>query len=270
MRGFGVATALLGDDRPGDVLHAVVAADGAIVSRSFAHRFGVRAGDTVDVESPHGPQRLRIANVTDMEPTAALILDRERVRKDWNDAFISWIRVALASGADPTAVSAAIARGLGQRYRLHILRGPELVEFYAGQVRQAFRGVYPMEAIIFLLVIVGLGDALAAGVLERTREFGMLRAVGISRAAIAGIVVLEGVAIGLLGLCLAAAAGIGLGLFWVKVQFPALLGWQLDLHFPSAFALSAAALTLAICVLAALAPALRAARLSVPTALRSE
>ncbi len=81
---------------------------------------------------------------------------------------------------------------------------------------------------------------------------------------------LEGLAIGILGLVLAAVTGLGLGVFWVKVQFPALLGWQLDLHFPRRFALGAAALTLAMCVLASVVPSVRAARLPVSAALRDE
>jgi putative ABC transport system permease protein len=115
-----------------------------------------------------------------------------------------------------------------------------------------------------------MGDTLATGVVERTREFGMLRAVGMRRSRLFEMVMLEGVAIGLLGLFLAAGTGLALGVFWVEVQFPAVLGWKLDLHLPAAFGLTAAGLTLLLCLVGSVLPSLRAARLVIPEALRTE
>jgi ABC-type antimicrobial peptide transport system permease subunit len=75
---------------------------------------------------------------------------------------------------------------------------------------------------------------------------------------------------GILGLLLAVVAGLLLGSFWVEVQFPAILGWVLDMHFPWGFATAAAAVTLAMCLGAGVLPALRATRLPVVEALRNE
>ena len=158
----------------------------------------------------------------------------------------------------------------GETYRLRIQSSEELIEYFAGEVRRAFSSLYVMEGIIFLLVLVGIGDTLAAGVVERTREFGMMRAVGVRRSRIFGIVMLEGMAIALLGVLVAAGTGIALGVFWVEVQFPAALGWKLDLHFPTFFALGAVALTILLCLAGAVLPSGRAARLSIPEALRYE
>ncbi len=241
-----------------------------IVSSSFAHEFGVGLHDTIRLPSPHGVQRLRVAGITGSEPVAAIIMTRERYASSWNDGLVSWVRVALSDQSRRDEVARTIAQRLGQRYRLQIRSGTELVNFYAEQVRQAFGVVYPMQGITFLLVLIALSDALAASVLERTREIGVLRAVGLPRRHVGEIVMLEGLAIGVLGLVLAAVTGLGLGVFWVKVQFPALLGWQLDLHFPRRFALGAAALTLGMCVLASVVPSVRAARLPVSGALRDE
>jgi ABC-type antimicrobial peptide transport system permease subunit len=84
------------------------------------------------------------------------------------------------------------------------------------------------------------------------------------------MVVLEAVAIGALGLLVAGVTGVALGTSWVAMQFPLLVGWALDLHFPRWFALVGAGLTLALCILGALFPGVRASRLLVPAALRTE
>ena len=68
----------------------------------------------------------------------------------------------------------------------------------------------------------------------------------------------------------AALTGLLLGIFWVKIEFPALLGWDLDLHFPYLFALIAGVSTLVIGVIASFLPAWRAAHLQAADAIRHE
>jgi len=121
-----------------------------------------------------------------------------------------------------------------------------------------------------LVVVVGISDTLAAGVIERTREIGALRVVGVPRGAIRRMVLLEGCALGVLGLVLATATGSALGTLWVKATFPYLFGWVIAFHFPLGYALQVAALTVVACVVAALVPSRHAAALQPAAALRHE
>jgi ABC-type antimicrobial peptide transport system permease subunit len=84
------------------------------------------------------------------------------------------------------------------------------------------------------------------------------------------MVMLEGTGIAVLGLLLAGALGFALGLFWVDVQFPAFLGWNLDLHVPVPSILITAVVTVLLCLAGSFLPSLRAAHLTVPAALRNE
>jgi putative ABC transport system permease protein len=146
----------------------------------------------------------------------------------------------------------------------------DFVGYLAGQVRQAFRVLYIMEVVTLALILFGLTDALAAGVIERTRVLGLMRAVGVRRGRIFGMVLLEGVALGVLGLLLAAAVGLGLSAFWVWVQFPMILGWGLDYEIPGRFVAVAVVMTIVLSLLGSLAPSFRAARLQVSEALKEE
>ena len=260
----------LGAGASPDALARVTHGEAVLVSASFAHGHGTRPGDIVRLPSAAGPVAFEVAGVASGQPVNAVIMRRESYRNVWNDPMVTWVHVALERNADRAAVAAAIARTLGQKYRLQIRSGPELVEYFAGQARQAFSMLYLMEGIIFLLVLIGIGDTLATSVIERTRLLGMMRAIGLHRSRLVGMVLLEGLAMGLLGAVLAVGVGLTLGLFWVQVQFPAILGWRLDLHFPSRFVIGAIGLTLLLCILASFVPSLRAARLSVPAALRNE
>ncbi len=253
-----------------DALRLVADGRGALVSTAFAHQFAAAPGDTVTFASPSGPQPLLVVGVTRAEPTAAAIFSRDRYRAAWNDALVTWAHVALDGGATRAAVEDRIRRALGERHRIRVPSGAELIQFFADQARAAFSVLYVMQAITFLLVLIGIGDTLATGVRERTRQLGMMRAVGLSQGRVFRMVLLEAAAIAVLGLAIAGAVGAGLGLLWVESQFPAILGWQLDLHVPARLGVATGGLTLVLCLLAAVVPAARAARLSVGVALREE
>ena len=115
-----------------------------------------------------------------------------------------------------------------------------------------------------------MADTLAAGVIERTREIGAIRVVGVRRRFVRRMVLVEGVVLGVVGLVLAAVAGFALGTLWVDVTFPALLGWVLEPHVPYTQAGVVAVLTVVVCIVAALAPARRAASLAPAIAVRYE
>src|SRR6185369_15875613 len=220
--------------------------------------------------APTGPQTFQVAGITRSDVAGIVVMSRERLRAGWNDDRITWLYVSVTDPARTAEVHGAIARALGQSDRLLIRTRAEFVSYLADQARQAFSLLYIMEAVVFLLVLIGIGDTLATSVFERMREIGMMRAVGLRRGDVIRMIVLEAAAICMLGLALAVVAGGALGMFWVEVQFPLLVGWSLDLHLPQSFAVAAAILTLALCLAGALLPSIRAARVAVPVALRSE
>ena len=253
-----------------DALETVARGEAAIVTSSLARRFGTRVGETITLDSPRGPQQLTVAGITKCEPTLAVIMNRARLAEGWNDTSVTWVRVALDDPAERPSVEGAIAKALGADYRVNVRPGPALLEYVANEVRKAFNALYLLQAITFLLLLVAIGDTLATGVIERTRQLGMMRAIGLHRSHLFAIVMLEGVAVGTLGLVLAALLGLGLGILWVRVQFPAMLGWDVDFHWPAVFAAAAVVGSLLLCAVGSILPSVHAARLSLPKTLRNE
>ena len=255
--------------KPG-ALRAVANGDAVAVSRAFSNLHGTRPGDSIELQTSQGLHTFNVAAVTSGVLESAVVMSRELYKPLWNDSVVAWIDVVVEEGSDPRSVAAAIAANLGRSHRLRVWDKAAIIDHWASQARQAFSVQYVMAAISLLLVLVGVGDTLAASVTARTREIGMMRAVGLSRSGVVRIVILEGMAIAVFGLLLAGAVGLALGVFWVEVQFPAFLGWGLSLHLPVAFALAAAVGTLTLCLVGSLLPSLRAARLPVTVALRTE
>jgi putative ABC transport system permease protein len=128
--------------------------------------------------------------------------------------------------------------------------------------------LYAVALIVGVAGVLGLASALAASVLERRREIGMLRAMGAMGRRVARVFWVEGMALGGLSWLIGALAGLPLAYAFVQVL------WQvvMPVHFfvdAVAFAVMLAAI-LAIATLASVAPALRAARMRLAEILRYE
>ena len=262
---------LLGERLP-DVWEAVERGDAVIVSSNFVLNVGLGVGDKIALMTPRGPLELQIGGVSaDFVSRRGMVeMSRDVYRDSWRDSQVNRFYVEVDPTADVGAVRSAIARKFGGTYGLRILSSGEIVEYFALQVRRAFAPVGVLAGMILLVVLIAVADTLVAGEAERTRELGALRAVGVERRYLRRMVLAESLALGLLGLILAAAAGLGLGILWVEATFPYLLGWVLELYVPYGQVAIIALTTLLVCLAAALLPALHAARLDPAVALRYE
>ncbi len=262
---------ILGSHWP-DVWEALAEGRGVIVATSLALGQGLQLGDRVTLTTPNGPLELPVAAVSTYTASArgTIFMSRDVYKRQWDDQQVTFAFVMTAPDADVGAVRTAISRELGPRYGLRAISGKELVEFFTSQVGRAFAALYVLAGIVLVVVLIGLGDTLAAGTLERTQELAMLRSMGIRRRYVRRMIVLEGLVLGALGLVLAIASGLALGVLWTNATFPYLLGWVLALRVPYAPIAFTAVLVLIVSLLAGLAPAARAAALEPATALRSQ
>jgi putative ABC transport system permease protein len=262
---------LVGRRNP-DVWAAVARGDAAIMSENLSRHFNVRVGDTITLSTPGGPLPLRIAGmiINFLSPDGTLVLSREVYQRQWNDPQIVRGLVRVSAGADASGVRRAIAAALGEKYSLRVLSLRELIQWFVVQVQRAFSTVYILAGMVLLVVMVGVADTLAAGVIERTHDFGVLRATGVARHQVWRIVLTEGALLAALGLALASLTGLALGTLWVDATFPYLLGWALELYIPYTRLVVIAMASMLVCLAAALVPARRAAHLEPAVALRYE
>ena len=255
-----------------EALEATARGEAVIVSENFVRNLAVGVGDTITLDTPNGLLALRVAGVTQdfLSPRGTIEISRELYARHWNDGQIVRALVRLHDGADPQEVRGAIARDLGRRYNLQILSLGTLIDWFVSQVRRAFAALHVLAGVVLLVVLIGVGDALAASVLERTRDLGVIRAVGVRRRRLGHVILTEAAILATLGMVIAWSAGLTLGILWVSRTFPALLGWTLSLRIPVPQLAGVGILALVVCLAAALAPARRAARLDPVAALRAE
>jgi len=262
---------LLGRGQPG-MWSAVARGEAVAISSSFERNLGLTVKDTLRLDGPQGARAFTIAGVITHFASArgTVQMSRDVYREGWNDRRITRAFIRLADGVAAGTIRTQILARLGRKYSLRVLTTAEIVDYFASQVRRGFAGLYILAGFVLAIVLAGMGDTLAAGVLERTRHLGSLRVVGVRRAAIRRMVFGEALSLCLVGLLVASIAGYLLGLLWIHGTLPALLGWVIDARPPWLLLGAVWGATMVVSMLAAAVPAQMASRLAPAEALRYE
>ncbi len=177
------------------------------------------------------------------------------------------VYIALVDGVDVAEGKAAVERVTEAYPNAEVQDRTEFKRSFESQINGLLAFVYVLLALAVLIALIGIANTLALSTHERTRELGLLRAVGMTRGQLRTSVRWEAVIIAVLGTLL----GLGLGLFFGWAMVEALESKGVD-----RFAVPAGQLALVVVIagfagiVAALRPASRAARLDVLAAIASE
>jgi len=123
--------------------------------------------------------------------------------------------VVLANPAAGTSLSAADSSLLHDLSAYPVLTGytaAQYLNYESGQLNTFLNLIYVLLGLAIVIAVVGIINTLALSVLERTRELGLLRAVGMTRGQVQEMVAWESVIIALLGAVLGLFVGAGLGI----------------------------------------------------------
>ena len=177
------------------------------------------------------------------------------------------VLIGLADGvspADAEPVIQDVADGLGSP---DVQTAGEFTDSVAGQVDQMLTVVYGLLVLAIIIALMGIANTMSLSIHERTRELGLLRAVGQSRRQLRAMVRGEALTVALFG----TVGGVGLGLFlgWAMVEALADEGFT-SYAVPTTSLAVVLALGALVGVVAALRPARRAARLDILEAIATE
>jgi putative ABC transport system permease protein len=143
---------------------------------------------------------------------------------------------------------------------------PDWIDEHAGEIDTILNIFYVLLALSIVTSLFGMVNALALSVFERTRELGMLRAVGLTRRQTRRMIRYESVITALIG----AALGLPLGIFIAAVITRALDDLDVKFSLPVVTIAVFAIVAMIAGTLAAVLPARRASRLNVLEALHYE
>jgi putative ABC transport system permease protein len=243
--------------------------DGAIVSKSFADSHHLLLNDLFVVQPPSG-ERLLFA--------VQGVVDPPKVDQVFGDVIIS--RMAFDAGfprpkntftfvnvrGDADAAAARLQSTLGGYPGVDAQTKSAWVTERANDINTLLNLLYVLLALSVIVSLFGMVNTLVLSVFERTRELGMLRAVGMTQRQVRRMVRHESVITALIG----AALGVPLGLFLAALVTRALSGDGVSFHVPGLSLVVFALVAVVAGVVAAILPARRAARLNVLQALQYE
>jgi putative ABC transport system permease protein len=135
---------------------------------------------------------------------------------------------------------------------------------------RTFAVTYALEAVAVVIGLFGLASSFGALVLARSREFGMLRHVGMTRRQIAAMLATEGALVSALGLAIGIALGWLISLVLIHVVNRQSFHWSMDLHLPWGALAAFTVVMLAFSVLTALASGRRAMSRDVVLAVKED
>ncbi len=243
-----------------------------IVNGVLAASTNVKVGDVLPLATPSGIQDYRIVaiagEVLSMKINT-IYISQANMQLDFHKSEDIFYQVNLAPGADLAAVDQRLGQIVEDYPQFRLVAGREYTAEFAKQYDAIFVGFYVLLGVLAFPSLIAILNTLAIGVIERTREIGMLRAIGATRGQVWKTIVAEALLLAALGTALGILAGLYLS--YVFVQGLSASGiFKMAYVFPLAGVLAATAVGLVFGVLAALLPARQASQMEIIKALRYE
>ena len=235
---------------------------GALVSRNFSLRWGIRAGDPLKLDTPTGPLELPVLALVDdyRSEKGTIFLDRALYKRYWGDSAVDFFDISLKPGADRAAAKRDIERLTSSTIHAFVYTNAEFKKWVSSLVDQFFLLNYMQLVVAVLVSMLGIVNTLIISVSERGREIGIIRSLGGLRSQIRKMVLLEALAIAIIGVSIGALAGVLSTQFMAHTVSLVLAGYEVPFYFPWMLILSSLPVVAVGSVLAGWWPAQRAAR----------
>jgi putative ABC transport system permease protein len=243
--------------------------DGVVVDRQIAEDNDLTLGDPVTITVPGGASLdVAVEGISDdLTVLGFWTITESAYRAAFPEDLVGQVYVNLEDGADAAVVRREVERVVDDFPSLEVLDRDELVGDIADQLTAFVNVIYGLLGLSIVIALIGIANTLSLSIHERTRELGLLRAVGMARDQVRSTVRWEAVLISVLGTLV--GLGVGLALSWVIVQ--ALEGFGLTrFAVPVGTMLVVVVVAAVLGVLASVRPARRAARLDVLQAIATE
>lgn len=252
-----------------DALIQELRTDGALVEMGYATDHNVSVGDTLKVTSIGGETAtIRVVGIYhDPQLFTGITIGDAVYRKLTPQPDVSLILTKMAPGSDLESTTAALETTLQQSYPTGTVRTRAEYRDYLNQQLNGVLGIfYVLLALSIVISLVGVVITLLLAVYERTREIGMMRAVGATRGQIRSMITFESVITAIIG----AIVGLVLGLVLGFVITKGLESQGLSFSIPVGTLIIVLVMAVLAGLLAAILPARRAAKLQPLEALHYE
>ena len=242
-----------------------------VIGDKLADKIGAGVGDEVELTSQDGHKfNFKVTAIMKVDSIALAgqaIIDQAAMQRDFKERrdFVGLVK--LDPGADLDKTQTAIENALDKPFpTVNVLNQGELKDQQKQQINGLLAMIYVLLALAVVVSLVGIVVTLILSIYERTRELGMLRAVGMSRRQVKRMVRYEAVITAVIG----AISGLIVGVVFAFLIGIPLSGDGFNLSYPVGTLIVILILTAVAGVIAAIYPARKAAKLDVLEAVSYE
>jgi len=246
--------------------------EGVLISKNFAARWRCPMGGRVRINAPTGVLDLPVLGIVEdyRSDKGSIFLERMLYKKYWKDDAVDFIDVNLKPGEDPAKVKREIEQLTAGTDHALVYTNAEFREWIGSLVDQFFLLNYMQLVVAVIVAIVGIVNTLIVSVMDRRREFAIVRAIGGYRSQIRKMVLLEAIAISIVGVIVGALAAVFNIQFMSRTVSTVLAGYDVPFYFPWMLVLATLPAVVAVSLLAAWIPARHAMQMSVIEAIGYE
>ncbi len=185
--------------------------DGVFIGTDL-QALGLKVGDSVTLKGDASTQDLKITGVYKDDDSPGFFMDWSTATDLFSEVPIQQGLVVLNDGVDVDATQQVIEDTLHDDYPLVILQQPsELVQIVNQIINMILGFISALLLTALLIALLGVANTLLLSVTERTREIGLLRAVGLKKSSIWRMITIESMVMALFGTVLGMILGVGLG-----------------------------------------------------------
>ena len=260
-------------DGPPEAVWEAMQAGAVMVSEPFANRFNLpKSGGEVTLDTPGGPRTFPVAAIyydyASSQGTVMMALPL--YQSLWNDDAITALALRLAPGVDADQITRQLQDALANVQSLIVqpnqaLRDEALVVF-----DRTFAITGALQLLATLVAFIGVLSALLSLMLDKQRELGILRAVGLTGRQLWRLVSLETGLMGAVAGLLAMPTGLVLALILIYIINRRSFGWTLQLQLSPEPFIQALIVAVVAALLAGIYPAYRMTRMATSDAMRFE
>ena len=243
----------------------------AVIGKQLAKDRELGVGSRIEIPGPKGRKKYRVEGILKNDIVGGgmgIYLSQEILASDFNETQSEFLAIKARPGSDREALARRIDDVLEDYPQFTLYSNAEWKAQIESDFNRQYVFFYAIMGVSVAVSAFGVVNTLSMSVFERTREIGILRAVGTTRLQIGRLIIDEGIVISLIGCLIGVALGSLLG--YLFVQGSGAGGFEIDFYYPKLPALAALLSGLFIGIFAGLLPARSAARKGIVEAVQYE
>jgi len=204
------------------------------VSKFLGIKYGLKAGDTVEIRTPHGEESFVIYDIFSSYSTTSgfVYLDRKWLKKYWGIDDATQLGIYLRKGVDVAGFIGRLKDTLPPGFSLEISDTAQLRDQVLSIFDRTFAITYAIELISIVVSLIGVINTLMALVLERKREISIFRYLGGSWGQLRLTLVLSAGIVGIAGILLGGIMGPMMSVIFIEVINKISFGWEIHFRIP--------------------------------------